>query len=114
MEQSILTSTKKILGIDESYTIFDLDVTTHINAAFAKLNQLGVGPEDGYSIEDDEDLWTDYDVPLSQLSIVKTYIYLSVRMAFDPPTTSFLIEATNDQLKEYEWRLSVFREGEVA
>lgn len=112
MEESILTSTKKILGLDASYTPFDLDVITHINAAFSILNQLGVGPEDSFMIEDAETLWSQYGVPLNQLSLVKTYVYLKVRSLFDPPTTSFMIEAVDKQIKEYEWRLNVFREYE--
>ena len=110
MEESILTSTKKILGLDEAYTAFDLDVITHINAAFSILSQLGVGPEGGFYIEDASDVWADFIVPPDQLHLVKTYIYLKVRSLFDPPTTSFLIEATEKQIKEYEWRLNIFRE----
>jgi hypothetical protein len=110
MEESILKSTKKILGLADDYTPFDLDVITHINAAFSILDQLGVGPVGGFLIEDDTTLWADYVVPPNQLHLIKTYIYLKVRSLFDPPTTSFLITATNDQLKEYEWRLNVFRE----
>lgn len=110
MESSILTSTKKILGIAESYTVFDLDVITHINAAFSILSQLGIGPVDGFMIEDKGDYWEDFVAPSNQLNLVKTYIFLKVRMMFDPPTTSFLIDATNTQIKEYEWRLSTLRE----
>lgn len=113
MEDSILISTKKILGLDEAYTAFDLDVITHINAAFSLLNQLGVGPEAGFGIQDEADLWTDFLVPQNQLQLVKTYVFLKVRILFDPPATSFLIQAANDQIKEYEWRLNVFREVEL-
>jgi hypothetical protein len=113
MEESILKSTKKILGLDADYTPFDLDVITHINAAFSILNQLGVGPETGFHIEDETQLWADYNVPDNQLHLVKTYVYLKVRILFDPPATSYLITAATDQLKEYEWRLNVFREYEL-
>jgi hypothetical protein len=113
MEESILISTKKILGLDKDYTPFDLDVTTHINAAFSILNQLGVGPVEGFMIEDETALWSDFIVPLNQLSLIKTYIYLKVRSLFDPPSTSYLITATNDHIKEYEWRLNSFREWEL-
>jgi hypothetical protein len=113
MEQSILTSTKKILGLDESYTAFDWDVITHINAAFSILNQLGVGPLEGFFIEDSSTEWGDYPVPDNQLHLVKTYVYLKVRILFDPPGTSFLLNAATDQIKEYEWRLNVFREVEL-
>lgn len=113
MEQSILKSTKKILGLAEDYTPFDLDVLTHINAAFSILDQLGVGPVGGFFVEDDTAVWSDYVVPPNQLHLVKTYIYLKVRSLFDPPGTSYLISATDAQLKEYEWRLNVFREWEL-
>lgn len=113
MEESILKSTKKVLGLDADYTPFDLDVITHINASFSILNQLGVGPVDGFHIEDETDLWSDFVVPPNQLYLVKTYVYLKTRSLFDPPSTSYLITAVNDQIKEYEWRLNVFREWEL-
>jgi hypothetical protein len=112
MEESILTSTKKVLGLEASYIPFDLDVITHINAAFSLLNQLGVGPEDGFSIEDDAAVWEDFGVSANQLHLIKTYVFLKVRVLFDPPGTSFLLESANNQIKEYEWRLNVFREVE--
>lgn len=110
MENSILNSTKKILGVAATYTAFDLDIITHINSSFSVLNQLGVGPVDGFSIESEEAIWDDLELPLNQLSMVRTYIFLKTRMLFDPPTTSFLIEATEKQIQEHEWRLSTFRE----
>lgn len=110
MEPSILTSTKKVLGIAETYTVFDMDILTFINTAFSILNQLGVGPVDGFFIEDESAEWEDFDVPANQLNLVRTYVFLKVRMLFDPPATSFLISAMTDQLKEYEWRLNIFRE----
>lgn len=113
MDQSILTSTKKILGIDQGYTVFDLDIVTHINAAFSILTQLGVGPEEGFMIEDESTLWEEYPVPLEQLNLVKTYVFLKVRILFDPPGTSYLIKAATDQIQEYEWRLNVFRECDL-
>jgi hypothetical protein len=110
MIDSILTSTKKILGIGESYTAFDEDIITHINAALSITEQLGIGPEGGVIIEDDSTTWDDLDAPQNQISLLRTYVFLRVRMLFDPPTTSFLIQATNEQLKEYEYRLSYNRE----
>lgn len=107
---SILTTTKKVLGLEEAYTAFDLDVTTHINAAFATLNHLGVGPEDGFFIEDDTEQWEDIGLPNRQLHLVKSFIYLKVRMLFDPPGTSYLINAMDDQIKEMTWRLNMMRE----
>ena len=113
MEDSILKSTKKILGLADDYTVFDLDVITHINAAFSILDQLGVGPLGGFFIEDESAEWGDYIAPSNQLNLIKTYVFLKVRMLFDPPGTSFLITAMTDQIKEYEWRLNVFREVEL-
>jgi hypothetical protein len=113
MEESILTSTKKILGIGPGDTAFDLDVLTHINATFAIVNQLGVGPLDGIVIEDESTEWADLGLPQNQLSLLRTYVFLRVRSLFDPPINSFLIEAYNKQILEYETRLSYFREDEI-
>ena len=111
MEQSILTSTKKILGIAADYTAFDLDVITHINAAFSTLNQLGVGPAEGFLIEDESMKWEDYIDNEIQLNTIKSYVFLKVRQLFDPPTTSYLITAVEKQIAEFEWRLNVNRES---
>lgn len=113
MEGSILKSTKKILGLADDYTPFDLDVITHINATFSILSQLGIGPIDGYFIENENDQWEDFIAPSNQLNLVKTYVYLKVRIAFDPPGTSFLIDSANNQIKEYEWRLNTLREADL-
>lgn len=113
MEDSILRSTKKILGIDASYTIFDLDIITHINSALSSLNQLGIGPTEGFAIEDDSAVWGDLGLPANQEGMVKPYVYLKTRMLFDPPGTSYLIEAMKDQIREHEWRLSTFREETI-
>lgn len=112
MEPSILISTKKILGLAEEYTAFDLDIITFINSVFAILTQLGVGPVEGFAIEDETAQWDDFIAP-NQITAVKTYVFLKVRMLFDPPQTSFLIEAMNNQIAEYEWRLNVSREYEL-
>lgn len=113
MEDSILKNVKKVLGIAATYKIFDEDVLMHINAAFSVLNQLGVGPLEGFMIEDDGAEWGDFDVLQPQLNLVKTYIFLKVRILFDPPTTSYLIDAVTKQIEQYEWRLSVMRENEI-
>ena len=112
MVDSILTSTKKVLGVTEDYTVFDADILMHINTMFATLNQLGIGPEGGFAIEDASATWDQYTNADMNLNSVKTYIYLRVRMLFDPPGTSFLLSAMNEQIKELEWRLNVKREGE--
>lgn len=110
MIASILTSTKKLLGIEASYTAFDLDVITHINSAFSTLNQLGIGPEDGYAIEDASATWDAFFGTNLRYSSIKSYVFLSVRLLFDPPATSYLIESLKAQKLEYEWRLNVVRE----
>ena len=110
MIDSILTSIKKVLGIDDSYTAFDEDTIMHINSVFSTLNQLGIGPDDGFAIEDDTATWDTYlDGDLNKNS-VKTYMSLKVRLLFDPPTTSFTQEAMKQQAQELEWRLNVVRE----
>lgn len=111
MEQSILTSTKKILGLAVDYTAFDLDIITHINAAFSTLTQLGVGPADGFMIEDASAEWYDYIENDPQLNTIKSYVFLKVRQLFDPPATSYLITAMEKQIQEFEWRLNVNRES---
>jgi hypothetical protein len=110
MENSILISTKKILGIAEDYTAFDLDVITHINTAFSTLTQLGVGPAEGFMIEDASAVWDDFVADDLQYNSVKSYVFLRVRHLFDPPTTSYLINASEKQIQELEWRLNVHRE----
>jgi hypothetical protein len=110
VEQSILISTKKVLGIAEDYTAFDLDIITHINTAFSTLTQLGVGPATGFMIEDAEPVWADFYADDLQYNAVKSYVFLRVRYLFDPPQTSYLIAATERQIQELEWRLNVHRE----
>lgn len=112
MSASILNSIKKVLGIDESYTAFDADILMHINSVFSTLNQLGVGPAEGFMIEDESATWDTFIGADSRLNAVKSYVYLRVRLLFDPPTTSYMIEAQQQQVKELEWRLNVQREGE--
>lgn len=105
---SILNDTKKVLGIDSTVDAFDLDVTMHINDVFATLEQIGIGPAGGYRIEDATTDWSDYVTYTdSQKDLVKTYIFLKVKLVFDPPTTSFHLEAMKNQIKEHEWRLEI-------
>ena len=104
--ESILISIKKLLGIMPDYTNFDDDIIIHINTAFAMLNQLGVGPEGGFMIVDENSGWEEYTTE-NNLNMVKTYIYLKVRLLFDPPTSSALIESINRTLSEIEWRISL-------
>jgi len=110
MEDSILKSVKKILGLDVSFTHFDFDILIHINTVFTTLNQLGIGPENGFEIEDDTALWTTFLGSTPRWNAVKTYVWLKVRMLFDPPTTSFHIQAMEKQIEEVEYRLQINRE----
>lgn len=110
MEDSILTTTKKILGLNDDYTAFDLDIIIHINAVFATLQQIGLGRPSGFMIEDKTSKWEEIFLTPQQLNTVKTYMFLKVKSLFDPPATSYLISATNEQLMEYEWRLNVMAE----
>lgn len=110
--ESILTSIKKLLGITEEYTHFDTDIIVHINSVFATLNQLGVGPTEGYSIEDEIDSWSDFLGDKEKLlNSVKTYTYLKVKLLFDPPLSSAVIESMNRQIAELEWRINVMAES---
>lgn len=109
MSDSILNSTKKILGISEDYTAFDHDVLTHINSVFSTLSQLGIGPENGFMIDDSSAVWQDFFID-NQLNAIRTYVYLRVRLLFDPPMTSYLLTALREQILELEWRLNAYRE----
>lgn len=104
---SILTSIKKLLGIDETYTHFDQDIIMHINSVFVILNQLGVGPNEVFAISDKNDLWSDFTKDTNELNMVKTYIYQKVRLMFDPPDRGSLMDALKSSISELEWRLNV-------
>lgn len=109
---SILDSVKKNLGIDDDYDVFDNDIVMYINGVFSTLNQLGIGPTEGFAIEDGTATWDELLGTDLRLNSVKTYTYLVVRLIFDPPATSFTIEAMNRQIKELEWRINAYREEE--
>lgn len=104
---SILTSVKKMLGIPEEYEQFDMDIIMHINSVLMILTQLGVGPEEGFAIADKTDEWDDFIGDNVLLELVKSYVYLKVRLIFDPPQSSSIIEAMNRQINEFEWRINV-------
>lgn len=107
---SILTSIKKLLGITEEYTHFDDDLIIHINSVFATLTQLGVGPSEGFVIVDKNDNWEQFTDDNVLIESVKSYMYLKVKLLFDPPTSSAVIESTNRMINEFEWRLNVAAE----
>ena len=108
---SILTSIKKMLGIAEEYTHFDDDLIMHINSVFSVLTQIGVGPSEGFSISDSYATWNDFIGDDPKLSGVKTYVYQKVRLIFDPPLSSAVMEAMKNSISEFEWRLNI--ESEV-
>ena len=108
----MLTSIKKIVGLAEADTSFDTDIILHTNSVLSVLTQLGIGPDDGFSIEDATPTWEDFLNGDKRLNMVKTYVYLRVRLLFDPPVTSFVIESLNKQIEELEVRMSIVREGE--
>lgn len=105
--ESILTSVKKMLGITEEYTHFDADIIMHINSVFMILQQLGVGPKEGFYIEDDTATWQEFLGDASRLHAVKSYMYLKVRLLFDPPASSTVMECMKQLISECEWRLNV-------
>lgn len=104
---SILTTIKKMLGIDSTYDAFDVDVIVNINSALMALTQLGVGPSTGFYITGVTETWSSFLLPNATIDAVKAYIYLRVRLAFDPPASSFVLTALNEQMRELEWRLMV-------
>lgn len=107
MEESIILTIKKMLGLGVDYDVFDMDIMIHINMVFNILNQIGVGPKEGFAVKNYNDTWQDYLGDSRKLEMVKTYIYLKVRQIFDPGTSSALNNAIEAQISELEWRLSV-------
>ncbi len=108
--ESILTSIKKLLGITEDYPYFDTDIILHINSVFTIINQLGLGPKDGFIISGKDEVWSDFIEEPKICEAIKTYVYLKVRLLFDPPQSSALIEAINRSISEFEWRLSIIHD----
>lgn len=108
--ESILTSVKKVLGIPEEYEVFDLDLLMHINSAFARLNQLGVGPALTFQIEDKTSTWDEFLQGNNDLSPAKTYVSLKAKLIFDPPQTSFTQESIKQMIDQLEWTLNVAAE----
>lgn len=107
---SILTSIKKLLGIAEDYEHFDQDLIIHINSVLSILTQLGVGPSEGFSIEDENATWNDFIPEDKRLSSIRSYVYMKVKLLFDPPLSSSVMESMNRMINEFEWRLNVAAE----
>lgn len=113
MNNSILDDIKKLLGIHKDITDFDQDIIIHINSTFSILHQLGIGPDDGFSIKDNTVIWTSYLNNNKLIENVKTYIYLKVKKVFDPPTNSIVQTSINDVINEMEWRLRTQSENSI-
>lgn len=104
--ESILTSIKKLLGITEEYEHFDADIIMHINSVLMILTQLGVGPSEGFLIQDETSTWTDFVPDTMKIEAIKSYMYLKVKLLFDPPLSSAVMESYNRQISELEWRIT--------
>ncbi len=111
--ESILKSIKKLLGIPEDYDCFDQDIIMHINSVFMVLNQIGVGPEKCFVIEDDTSEWVDFMDDKENIEAVKAYVYLKVRLLFDPPANSTMLKSIEDSIREYEFRLNIMASSDV-
>lgn len=107
MNESILNSIKKLLGLSPDYDAFDTDLYLHINSVFSILQQLGVGPKEGFRLVNDDQIWNDFITNDEKLKDVITYVYLKVKLVFDPPTNSSILKANEELIKELEWRLNV-------
>lgn len=105
--ESILQSTKHLLGLEPDYEVFDAGIINHVNSAFFNLNQLGVGPDEVFTINGSDEVWTDFDADVNRVIAVKSFVYYKARLAFDPPQTSYAIKAIEDQIQELTWRLNV-------
>ena len=111
MDEQILTSIKKLLGIYEENTDFDTDILIHINSVITILNQLGIGPDKGFTVDEDT-TWNDYLDDNTKINSVKSYIYLKVKLIFDPPMSSAIKEANKQMIDELEWRLNLYHESD--
>ena len=113
VEKSILKDIKKAIGVAPDYPEFDHDIILFVNAVVSTLNQLGLGPDEGFRIEDDTREWDDFLEGDKRLNNVKSYLVLRTRLLFDPPSTSFAITAMREQITELEWRINAQREQDT-
>lgn len=111
--ESILTSIKLLLGITEDYEAFDQQIIAHINSVFMILTQLGVGPPEGFMIASKADTWNEFISDEKKMQLAKSYMYLKVKMLFDPPSSSAVIDSTNRMINEFEWRLNSQAESKL-
>lgn len=107
MDESILTSIKKFIGIPEDYKVFDPDLILLINSEFSTLHQVGVGTSSAFRIEDESSVWSDFSGDKDYIESVKELIGIRVKMIFDPPANSFVMEALKSKADELTWRLNV-------
>lgn len=110
-EDSILQSIKKLLGLGAEQTEFDQEILMDINGVFFELQQLGVGPEEGFTIYDESEEWIDFTTNEKLLSVIKPYMYLKVRLIFDPPTSSSVLTSFENMVNRFEWRINVAAES---
>ena len=103
-QESILNSTKKLLGIFSEVEAFDTELILHINSVLSALVQMGIGPSEGYAITNADNTWSQFLGDDKRLESVKTYVFMRVRLLFDPPSNSSVIQAYENQIKEFEWR----------
>lgn len=111
MSDSILDTIKEMLGIDVAVTAFDTEITIHLNGAFMVLTQLGAGPNSGFFVVDKTTKWSDYLGTETTLEAVKTYLFLKVKIVFDPPERAAVLEAYKSQINELEFRIGIQAEG---
>jgi hypothetical protein len=111
---SILDSIKKAIGIASDYDVYDPDLMMHINSVFSTLHQLGIGPVEGFMITGADEQWNAFLGSDPLLNNVKSYVFIRVRLLFDPPATSFAQESLKEQAREFEWRINVYRETKLA
>jgi hypothetical protein len=111
MIDSILDSVKKVLNLPSDHHEFDEDIIMHINSVFSTLHQLGIGPAQGFMITDNTALWSTFLGGSLPQNNIRSYMYLCVRMLFDPPNTGYHVEAMKSQIAEFAWRINVEREG---
>lgn len=110
MENSIFLTIKSLLGPDADYDVFDQDILVFINSAISTLTQIGVGPSTGFRVTGSTETWSDFIGTDSRIDSIKDYIYMKVKIMFDPPTNSSVLSAYQDSCKELEWRLNVAKD----
>jgi hypothetical protein len=111
--ESILTAVKQMLGLPEDYTAFDETIVMHINSVFLSLSQMGVGPAEGFTISDKEAKWDEIEVEPILIGYLKTYMFMKVKLVFDPPNSSYLLEAIDRQILQMEWRMTNHADSKV-